>query len=362
MTARLRSVLLDTPLFALDTPISLSLGYAPDPLPQLFDGEIVGQTVTFPSGGAPTLTVVGQDRRQHLQRGTKVRWFGVPVTCLGDFPIPDPAVASLVAAEHRLVPMFEPIGSALAVLIGGVQIAVGLGNAQVMQKIIRKQAGETDLDFLKRIAAENGWEVVMDHQGPLGGRQLRFMSPLDHLTPDVVLRYGQSLLDFSPRVSNVGQIAGVSAAIWSQDIKMEFQVSVSWDWDRSALTLSIVPGFGRPAAGSTGPQTTILDEAISLQEPLSVVTAPRMILRKLIPRLNSRLTGSGSTVGDPRIVAGTVLRIEGVGERFGGLYRVTSATHTLDASGYRTAFDVRKEIWFGSIPLYEQGAIRVQVQ
>ena len=35
------------------------------------------------------------------------------------------------------------------------------------------------------------------------------------------------------------------------------------------------------------------------------------------------------------------------------------ATHTLDANGYRTGFELRKEIWFGSIPAASQGAVRV---
>ena len=56
-----------------------------------------------------------------------------------------------------------------------------------------------------------------------------------------------------------------------------------------------------------------------------------------------------------------MLRIEGVGEQFGGLYRVTSVTHTLDGGGFRTSFEVRKEIWFGSIPLPDQGAVPVRV-
>jgi len=54
-----------------------------------------------------------------------------------------------------------------------------------------------------------------------------------------------------------------------------------------------------------------------------------------------------------------VLQLEGVGEQFGGLYRVTSATHTIDSSGYRTNFEVRKEIWFSSIDPLAQGAIPV---
>jgi hypothetical protein len=105
-------------------------------------------------------------------------------------------------------------------------------------------------------------------------------------------------------------------------------------------------------------QQPTLDRSVSLlDEPLTLSSAPRVIIGKLIPLLNRRLTGGGSTVGDPRIQAGVVLRIEGVGQQFGGLYRVTSATHTVDGSAYRTSFEVRKEIWLGSIPLPAQGAI-----
>ena len=71
-------------------------------------------------------------------------------------------------------------------------------------------------------------------------------------------------------------------------------------------------------------------------------TAPRAILSKLIPRLNQRLTATASTVGDPRLGAGAVVRIEGVGVQFGGLYRITSATHTIDGGGYRTRFKVKE--------------------
>ena len=36
-------------------------------------------------------------------------------------------------------------------------------------------------------------------------------------------------------------------------------------------------------------------------------------------------------------------------------------THTLDSSGFRTQFEARKEIWFGSIPLADQGAVPVRL-
>ena len=56
------------------------------------------------------------------------------------------------------------------------------------QILVRRQEGESDLEFLQRVAGENGWEMFIDHTGPLGGRKLRFMSPLDELEPDPHVR------------------------------------------------------------------------------------------------------------------------------------------------------------------------------
>lgn len=95
------------------------------------------------------------------------------------------------------------------------------------------------------------------------------------------------------------------------------------------------------------------------------MTTPKEILGELLPRLNNRLTASGSTIGDPRIKASRVINFDGLGEQFGGLYRVTSATHTIDGSGYRTQFDARKEVWFGgglARPKGLSGLLRVQGQ
>jgi hypothetical protein len=349
---------LDHRLLALDNSLELHLGYAPDPLEQMFVGEIVSQDATFPSAGMPTMTVAAQDRLHRLQQGNKTRWFAIPIPMVGNFPIPDyPGVVNVVGLENGLIPIVDPVGAALSVLIGGISVVSAGGDPGSMQHLIRKQDGESDFNFLRRIAAEYGWEMFIEHSGPLGGYQLRFMSSLDKLAADVTLKYGQSLIDFTPRISKVGQIIGVSVRLWQPDIKMEFTVTVSWDWDRQSLNLSISPGFGMATGtGSSQASITLVDE------PVTLASAPRIILTKLIPKLNQRLTGSGSVIGDPRIRAGGVLRLEGLGEQFGGLYRVTSVTHTLDSSGYRTSFEVRKEIWFGSIPLPAQGAVPVRLQ
>jgi hypothetical protein len=342
---------LDDPLLAIGNELRLSIGYRPDPLVQVFVGEIVSHEATFPSSGLPSLTVAAQDALVRLQQGRRDRSFAIPIPTYGNTPLPDPVVAGIVSLEKRLVPVFEPVGAALSVVLAGAD-AIAAGGPDGMQKVIRKQEGETDFDFLTRIASENGWELHVDHSGATGGYRLRFFSALDHVTPDVELRYGHSLIDFTPRVSTVGQIASVTAHVWISEIKMELSVTVGWDWDRSQLTIDVSAG------GQTereGPSDVIVDE------PVTPASAPRAIVSQLIPKLNQRLTGTGTVVGDPRLQAGAVTRLEGLGVSFGGLYRVTSATHTMDGSGYRTRFDARKEIWFGSIPLPDQGAVPVRV-
>jgi phage protein D len=344
---------LDHPALGLDRELRLRLGYAPGPLEQLFVGAVVSHEATFPSGSAPTLTVSAQDRRHRMQRGVKARWFAVPAASLGNWPLPDQAVAGIIGLEHGLIPIFEPVGAALAVLLGGVETAVAIGDPDARQRAIRKQAGQSDFDFLARIAAENGWELLVDHSGPLGGYQLRFFSPLDHLAPDLTLTYGRSLIEFTPRITTVGQIASVTAYIWVAQIKTQFTITVGWDWDRQSLTLSVVPSAMPADQG---------ESCYHIEDPVTALTAPRRILSELLPRLNRRLTGSGSVIGEPRLRPGAVLQLEGLGRQFGGLYRVTAATHTLDGGGYRTSFEARKEIWFGSIPLPEQGAVPVRLE
>ncbi len=53
--------------------------------------------------------------------------------------------------------------------------------------------------------------------------------------------------------------------------------------------------------------------------------------------------GSGSTVGLPDLRAGTVVHVDGLGERFSGRYFITSTTHTIGDGGYATQFECRRE-------------------
>ena len=55
------------------------------------------------------------------------------------------------------------------------------------------------------------------------------------------------------------------------------------------------------------------------------------------------VTGDGVCIGSPDLRPGKLVKIEGIGQRFSGLYYVTSTEHSyLRGRGYRTSFSVKR--------------------
>jgi phage protein D len=347
---------LDNPILAVNNGLTLSIGYAPDPLEKVFVGEITGVEPSFPNGGMPTIHVTAHDFLQRLTHGKVDRAFAITLPTIGILPLPDPVVASLVSAGNLLIPYPDPIGGVLSTLMSLVSYILAPQEAQYS---VRTQTGTSDFDFLTAIAKDNGWEVYIDHTLNPQGYVLRFQFLMQDYSPTLTLTWGQSLMDFTPRLTTVGDIFGVSARIWISTLQLEFVIVVNWDYDNATFNLMIYPGLGDISSILGGDAS----KTISIK-PTGFPTAFRDILTELLPRLNNRLTGSGSTIGNSQIKAGKIINFVGLGSQFSGLYRVTSATHTLDGSGYRTSFKVRKEVWFSGFPVPNGpgGLLRVQGQ
>jgi uncharacterized protein len=310
--------------FDIDNQLRLAIGYAPGPLEEVFKGDVTGVQVTFPNGGMPGLTMVAHDYLQRLSRGTASRGFG---------PLQDALVAVILGAENLLIPEIDPALLAAGAALTAVNLIFnGTGTKQGSPG-----HGESDLQLLEKIAAKyeaNFW---------VEGDVLYLARFLKEYEPRLTLTWGQSLLDFSPKVSTVGQVAAVSMRFNLRVIPLDFLVTVFWDFDREAIGISIVPGAAAKAGPIvSGPSLTIIDRPIS--SPADIAASALEIYSELRKKLNARLTGSGSAVGDPRLRAGAMIRLAGLGPDFSGDYRVSSATHSLDSGGYKTEFQVFKEI------------------
>jgi uncharacterized protein len=309
--------------FDIDNRLSLELGYAPDPLEPMFDGEITGVEASFPNGGMPMLRVVAHDKLHRLSQGTGAGGFGF---------LPDFLLATIVSAKNLLAPLIDPTIVAASTALTALNVIFsGSGEKQAAPG-----EGMSDLQLLQGIAAKYDADFWVD------GDVLYVSRFLKEYEPRLTLRWGESLSDFSPRMSSVGQVAGVSFRFTLREIPLSFLVTAFWDFDRESLGVSVAPGAAAAAPGVSGPSLTVVDQTIA--SPADVASSALRILYKLRQKLNARVTGSGSAVGDPRIRSGAVVRLEGLGPDFSGDYRVSSATHTIDSGGYRTSFEVFKEI------------------
>lgn len=305
--------------FDIANTLELAIGYAPDPLDPVFVGDVTGVQVSFPNGGMPSMTMVAHDHLQRLSEGKASRGFG---------PLPDALVAAILGAENLLIPMIDPAVAAASTALAAINFIFGGSGV--------KQTGQSNLQLLQTIAARYDADFWVE------GDVLYLSRFIKEHEPRLTLTWGESLLDFSPKMSTVGQVAAVSMRFTLREIPLSFLVTVFWDFDRESVGISIVPGEAAGAAGISGPSLTIIDRPIS--SPADIAASALSIYSELRKKLNGRLTGSGSALGDPRIRAGAVIRLEGLGPDFSGDYRVSSASHSLDGGGYKTNFEVRKEI------------------
>ena len=303
---------LDRPDLDIEAPLELSLGYRPGTLTPMFAGWVTGLEPAFSSGAASTLTVSAQDATSRLSQGKKSRAFPHQMT--------DSAIAALIASENGLVPFVDPIAGATGAL-------------GVFAQKPRYQNDSSDYQLLRQLAAEYGFDVWVD------GQILNVRLTVRELMPaEIELRWGDSLLDFSPRETNVGQVAAVNASIWVEQLKTTVSVGVAWNGER--LAVSVQPSL-------FGEQNSVVEATLTIPDLPSdtPIEAIKWVLSEMRRRLNTRLTASGSTIGDPRFRVGKVIAVSGVGSRFSGRnYRLTSVAHTLDTGGYRTRFQARKEV------------------
>ena len=257
----------------------------------LFKGEIVTVEPDFQAGGV-AMIVRAYDKSHRMMRARKQRTFK-------DQTISD--IVKTICSENGLAASAEESGSPLDLVF---------------------QHNETDWDFVWRLARRVGFEFVVDDTKATFGKP--------KAGDEVELTYPDDLHTFRPRITSVQQVEKVN--VRGFDLKAKKQV-VSTKSSPDQLTEA---GIKRSDVMKKfkGSQLEISGQSFSSRGEADQIAQSMLDLHA-----NAYLAAEGSCHGNPKIKAGTKLKITGVGKDFSGTYRVAKAQHLIGtAGGYTTEF------------------------
>jgi phage protein D len=210
------------------------------------------------------------------------------------------------------------------------------------------QDNQTDWHFLRERAEELGFEV-----GVVEGKFYFREGTAATEAAAVTVTSDSNLIRFAPRVSAANLAGEVEARAWDP-VNAK---AVAAQQPISSVSVDIGAGDAATAAGLFAAKTPPAQAAASELGPLPSTTATVVYDRAVTVDSNSTkaLTDAaaalaeqsasgfaeaeGELLGDARVVAGAVLKVEGVPKAFSGSWTVTRARHEFHSrTGYRTRF------------------------
>jgi uncharacterized protein len=287
-------------LFSIGNPVEIKMGYQ-GVLKTLLAGEITSLEAEFVCDQLPRLRVRGYDHRHRLQRGRKTQSF----------------------LQQKDSDIAAQIGSSAGVSVQATDS--GTINAYVLQ------ANKTDWEFLRERASRIRYEVIIED------KTLYFQPVANDQSEVLTLDSDNDLLEFYPCLSSSGQATQVDVQSWSvKDKKKVVGSAKSGDEVSSMGGQSIGAAVAEKAFGAAV-------EVLSAFPVAEQAEADQMAKARFNELVLEFISGDGTCRGRTDLEAGKVIKIDGIGQRFGGQYYVSNAVHRFTPGrGYRTEFTVRR--------------------
>jgi phage protein D len=300
-------------------PVTLELGYL-DKLQIMMVGHFTTLEPSFPSSGAPTLTVRGLNVLDRLRTTPYThKWTGKTDSEIAE----DIATLTDKTTGQKRFPI--PI--------------VTDDNAKSQEPTIAyiAQDNQHDIDFLFQRAKVRGYVVVVQQSDTsASGRQLYFGPSQNSGSRDVTfqLEWGKSLVEFNPTLTTANQVKSVTVHGWNRNTKKAIAETATLDDPRLNRNKDLYDLL----------QNNDPREGKVVKEPVFTTKQAKDRAFGILSDCQKKMVqASVTTVGLPDLRAGRKVLIKGVGARFSGLYFVTDTTHTIGANGYLTKFNARRE-------------------
>jgi uncharacterized protein len=303
------------------------MGYRAD-LQTMLSGTVTTMEPSFPTSGAPTLTVRGLNVLHQLRR-KPYTWAWEKKT---DSEIAE-AMAGLSDEETHNKRFPLP-----------VEVDPTAKGKEPKLTYIAQQ-NQTDIDFLFSRARERGYVMFIMEEEKLKNGKVRprrlYFGP-SHGGKGVVLRdvtfeleWGRSLIEFKPTLTTANQVKSVTVRGWDRATKKAIEEKVDLDDPELNRNKDLHRLLNR-----CDPH-----EDVVVNEPVFTKDQAKARARALLQdRQKVMVQASGTTVGLPDLRAGQLVEIVGLGSRFSGTYFVTDTTHSIGDSGYTTQFNCRREM------------------
>jgi phage protein D len=269
----------------------------------MFMGRITNLESSFFKDDTITITIMGQDLAyDYIKKAAPLRTFKEKSYS---------EVARTIATEAGL--------------------DVQVDDTSKLQTQITKNNKETYYRFLESRAKEVGFVFYIDR------KTIYFVKPKDDKREVMKLERGKDIISFNPTLKNTGLLS---------------EVEVRGHNPNDPNT----PFIGRATAGSerdqesgkkkgsqvAGSQPGLRKRIVTNIVVNSVEHANAIALSILNQASDTFIEGNVETIGLPQIRPGTTIYLDKMGKRFTGKYFVKSATHTINESGYRTRFTVKR--------------------
>ena len=293
---------LDHKLFSVGSAALVKMGYG-NQLLTLAKGNITSLEPSFFAGETPSISIRGQDLSyNYIKKKSPGKTF--------------------------MNMAYSDIARDIAQTAG---LSIRVDKTDKKNGPVSKKNDESYFTFLQRLAKEVDFEVSIDCQ------TLYFKKPGDNKKEVLVLELGKDIISFRPNLN--------TARLYSE-------VEVRWRNPRDPDN----PIIGKAGAGSERTQEPGKKTGSQLLESLkwkqkkvitdvyveSAAQANALALAELNKISNNLIEGEAECIGIPKIRVGVCIKLEKMGKRFSGKYYVKSATHTINNSGYRTRFTVKR--------------------
>ena len=261
----------------------------------LFKGEVTSLEPSWSVEGMMTMTIRAYDHTHRLARGRKTRWFNDKT---------DTDIAQSVGAECQLSVEADPSGDARAYEL---------------------QRNESNLTFLKRLAARNNFRLAVD-EGKL------IFKKADTSSTPTTITMGSNLRSLRMSFNSVEQATKVIARGWDIRTKQEI-VGIA--------TTSDVESIGGGDVGADTAQKKFGDAVAYITDvPITSQSQADTLAKAEMNRL-ARQYGKGSCTvdGNDALRAGSVVEFAGLNQPHNGKYYILATRHIIShTGGYLTEF------------------------